>query len=843
MPELLEIGYINPDRWQNIADVFVQLGMAPGSYSLDGFIYDSNPAADQVLDSSILNEKEWAYLKAKKVIKMCNNPNWAPIEFARDGDLHNMQGIAIDTLKILEEKLDVKFENVPTGSWAESQQFLKEKKCDILPCAIKTGKREEYANFTKPYLNLPLAIFTTKDKKVVSGLDEIMDKPWTRQKGSGLIAKLREEYPEMKVIETKGDKEALQYVNSGNAYFTIATLPVASHVISKYLLSDLQVAGYTAMMYKLSMAVRDDDGILLSILNKALADISKDKTKEIFRKWVSASVKEPITNYKLLAQILSAAFIILMFFVYRQSVLNKNIAKLKKAEKWANEEKERLAVTLRSIGDGVITTDLDGKIVLLNKISEKLTGWSQQEAIGKQIKEVFNIINEQTGEPCDNPVDRVLATGQIVTLANHTVLISRNGAQYIIEDSGAPIFDQNSNVIGVVLVYRDVTEERKTKEELLKVKKLESVGVLAGGIAHDFNNILMAILGNIELADDCIDSTNEAHSLLLEAKKASIRAQDLTQQLLTFSKGGDPVKKTAAIDKVIIDSANFVLHGSSVGCTYNISEDLWRVDVDTGQISQVIQNIIINARHAMPDGGVIEVSCENCDIKDENLSLPGEKYIKISIADTGTGIPAKFIDRIFDPYFTTKGRGDVKGSGLGLAICHSIISKHDGTITVQSEAGKGSTFTIYLPASLEKAVQDSDAPQRGIVKAERQATIMVMDDELMVLDIAKRMLERIGHNVVLAANGQEAIELYRDYLKNDRSIDLIVMDLTIPGGLGGKDAISEILRINPDAKVVVASGYSNDPIMTNCQEYGFKASIAKPFQITALNKLINSVLE
>ena len=518
--------------------------------------------------------------------------------------------------------------------------------------------------------------------------------------------------------------------------------------------------------------------------------------------------------------------------------LKQEIATRKSIEKELFVQKESLFVTLRSIGDGVITTDLDGKIILINKITEQLTGWSQREAAGRQIHEVFNIINEQTGKPCENLVEKVLAADQIAGLAEHTVLIAKDGTQCMIEDSIAPIFNNESEIIGTVLVYRDVTEEKRTAEELVKIKKLESVAVLAGGIAHDFNNILAAILGNIELAAIYTDSTNKAYPLLETAMKASIRAKDLTRQLLTFAKGGDPVKQTSAIDKIITDSADFVLHGSPVVCDYNIQDDLWQVDVDAGQISQVIQNIVINARHAMPDGGVIEVSCQNsADSTKESLPLPAGKYVKIIVTDSGSGIPEKHLDKIFDPYFSTK----QDGSGLGLAICHSIIIKHNGGISVQSEVNKGTTFTIYLPASAEifKGIASSSA--QGIIETANKTTIMVMDDDSMIRSIFKQMLERFGHEVLLVENGHEAIELYNEYYKSNRSIDIIIMDLTIPGGMGGKDAVQEILRINPEAKVVVSSGYSNDPVIAHYKEHGFKAFIVKPFQFAELNKLINEI--
>ncbi len=289
-----------------------------------------------------------------------------------------------------------------------------------------------------------------------------------------------------------------------------------------------------------------------------------------------------------------------------------------------------------------------------------------------------------------------------------------------------------------------------------------------------------------------------------------------------------------------VDSADFVLHGSSVIADYIFPENLWQVDVDTGQISQVIQNIILNARHAMPSGGVIEVNCQNITNNGKTIPLfPIGQYIKLTIADSGLGIPAKFIDQIFDPYFSTK----QEGSGLGLAICHSIINKHGGDISVQSAIEQGTTFTIYLPASTEIEQEVIPVSHTGASLAENQATVMVMDDDSMVREMVKQMLSHSGHEIILVENGHEAIELYNEYFESNRSIDIIIMDLTIPGGMGGKDTVPEILKINPNAKVVVASGYSNDPVMAHYQDYGFTASIAKPFQLAELSKLVNAILQ
>ena len=277
-------------------------------------------------------------------------------------------------------------------------------------------------------------------------------------------------------------------------------------------------------------------------------------------------------------------------------------------------EKERLAVTLRSIGDGVITTDTNCRIVLVNKVAEELTGWSQAEAVGKHLDEVFVIVGEKTGRRVDNPVKKVLSSGCVIELVNHTVLVSRDGRERIIADSAAPIRDRDSRIVGAVLVFRDITDRRKMEDELLKAQKLESIGILAGGIAHDFNNLLTAILGNISLSKIYVPEGDKVYQKLTDAEKASLRARDLTQQLLTFSRGGAPVKKTASIVDIIKDSVAFTLSGSKVTCSFAIPDDLWKVEVDEGQMSQVINNVILNAEQAMPDGGVIKVACRNVDV-------------------------------------------------------------------------------------------------------------------------------------------------------------------------------------------------------------------------------------
>ncbi len=511
----------------------------------------------------------------------------------------------------------------------------------------------------------------------------------------------------------------------------------------------------------------------------------------------------------------------------------RDIEARKQMELALKAEQQRLLVTIQGIGDGVITTDIKGQITLINRVAQELTGWHQLEACGRSLSEVFHIVNEQSGELCEDPVSKVLASGKIIGLANHTVLIARDGRRRVIADSGAPIQDEAGSVIGVVLVFSDVTLKARLDADLQRIKKLEAVGVLAGGIAHDFNNILAAILGNINMARLELEAGSGVDELLAEAERASLRAKGLTGQLLTFAKGGEPIKDVANLDEVIRDSADFVLRGGKVSCRYDFETKLWPVMIDSGQVSQVIQNMVINAQQAMPRGGEIAISCHN-------LSETDGDFVRLIIRDEGEGIEPAVVERIFDPYFTTRD----EGNGLGLAVSHSIIHKHNGRLRVESTPGKGTAFIIDLPAAQSgaavvnggKTVQDMHS---GVVKGGR---VMIMDDERPLRDLAALMLGRLGYETVKTAHGREAVDRYQELFKAGKAPDLVIMDLTVPGGMGGREAAAEILALDPAARLVVASGYSNDPVMARCREFGFRAAISKPYQLTELRAVINQVM-
>jgi PAS domain S-box-containing protein len=520
------------------------------------------------------------------------------------------------------------------------------------------------------------------------------------------------------------------------------------------------------------------------------------------------------------------------------AVLFIDITDRKQAERLLATEKERLLVTLRSIGDGVITTDIEGCVVLMNSVAEALTGWSLQDASGKSVTEIFNTVDERTGKTCPDLVSAALREGRIVENVQHTVLLSRNGDRSIISDNVAPIIYTDGSILGSVLVFRDITEHHRIEEGLKSTQRLESLGILAGGIAHDFNNLLSGLFGYYDLARQyaLVDDKENLLASLDSALSVFDRAKGLTQQLLTFAKGGDPVRKICKMEELIRNCVSFVLSGTSIQARMDIQPDLWNCEIDPNQIGQVIDNIIINAQQAMNQNGVLSIAAINTDIN----TLPesrqyGTKYIRIDIADNGVGISPDDIYKIFDPFYTTKSQG----SGLGLATAYSIIKRHNGHIDVTSSPEKGSLFSIYLPAvegTLDKSYKNQDRPPDG------KGRILVMDDEPYICKIAQRLLVSFGYDVVVASDGKEALKIIYAAEKTGEYIDLAILDLTVPGGPGGADIVNEIVNMPRRIYAVASSGYSDDPIMANPRNFGFSASLPKPYRKNEIGALVKEVL-
>jgi signal transduction histidine kinase/CheY-like chemotaxis protein len=402
---------------------------------------------------------------------------------------------------------------------------------------------------------------------------------------------------------------------------------------------------------------------------------------------------------------------------------------------------------------------------------------------------------------------------------------------------GTAVRDSQGNTVRMFGTDTDITDRKKMEEELQRFEKLDAVGVLAGGIAHDYNNILTAILGNISVVKLDLPRNSKSHALLEEAERASLRAKALTLQLLTFSRGGDPQKKQTSITAAIEDAASDALKGATASCVFSIPENLWTVEVDLGQIKQVIHNIVTNAEQAMPEGGIIEINAENVNLgRESGLPLQTGRHIKISIADRGIGVPSDQIGKIFYPYFST----NHQGSGLGLATAYWIVQRHLGHIAVESRFGVGTTFHVYLPAGEETL---SVIPEPTAEPISGKGRVLIMDDQAIVRSAAMEMLKRVGYDVVPADDGAAAIALYQEAQASGAPFDALILDLTVPGGLGAEETIRELLRVDPNVRAIVSSGYVNDPIISDFRDHGFIDRIVKPYDLHELSETLARVLQ
>jgi two-component system, cell cycle sensor histidine kinase and response regulator CckA len=513
-------------------------------------------------------------------------------------------------------------------------------------------------------------------------------------------------------------------------------------------------------------------------------------------------------------------------------------AERKKAETALAEREKFLSEVFASIQDPISVLDTTLTIVRVNATMER---WYAEKMpiTGKKCYWVYH--NRAT--PCTHcPSIRTIAGGGFFS-----EVVDKCDAQGKkvgwSEVNAFPWRDaETGKLLGVIEHVRDVTERVKLENELFKIKKLESLGVLAGGIAHDFNNILMGIMGNVSLARMKQADDPSVPGLLVEAEKASLRASKLVGQLLTFSKGGAPVKELVSVNGLVEETAGFCLSGTNIKYNLDLAPDCRAVEVDRSQIDQVLNNLIINAVQAMPDGGAVHISSRNVTLSaplpaaDLRLGtpVPGE-YVKVSVRDEGGGIPRENFEKVFDPYFTTK----KKGNGLGLSIVFSIINRHRGAITLDSRVGEGTTISIYLPASDKPGLRTED--QKSIEATPAGGRVLVLDDDMLVRITMEKMLTQAGYRVVGTSHGEETVAKYADSIKSGNPFDLVIMDLTIPGGMGGREAVARVLGLNPAAVVIVASGYSNDPVMSNYRKYGFSGAINKPFQYGELLRVLESV--
>ncbi|MFT5700450.1 MAG: PAS domain S-box-containing protein [Desulforhopalus sp.] len=902
----------------------------------------------------IYTDDELQWLKSKKGSIEVLFGYEAPPNAFHDSD-GSYKGLLIDFLVEIEKEIGITFVFHNFSQWNDLIEYSKTNNGFVIIGIAATEDRKNYLSFTDPFIKVPYVIVSKRSSTIETTTDLIGKKICTVA-NYAINDFLAEKFPTLKISPVADNTEGLQGVSAGIFDAMVLNQMYASFIIEDQGITNLKIAGESGYLNRLSAAASTQDPILSGILEKAVDQLSPRTRRLLYQKWLGQShdtVSRTLLT-SLLGIILCITTLLAIFWGWNIS-LKKTV---KKRTRDIIQSRENYKTTLKSIGDGIITTDNYGIITGLNPIAEELTGCREEQALDKPLSSVFNIFDTDTREPLENPAEQVLGSGATINHPHHPTLISTSGQEYIIDDSAAPIKDDQGHIFGVILVFRNITnryrvqqqlykneqqlsqyiakapigvavlnlrcefvrvnkkmcefsgfqedellqkelkdllpttyhadlrqalsrakeygnsnispefihksgarlfssihigyitddtyliffndinQQKLAEEELLKMNKLSSIGTLAGGIAHDFNNILMGLFGNIEIAKDQIDHQHKAYEFLDRAGSSLGRATRLTQQLLTFSKGGDPVKEYTQILYVIREAINFDLAGSNILPVVNPEPNLWLTNVDQGQISQVFSNLLINAMHAMPEGGHLTVDLINYEI-DKSTTLPLEPgdYVKVTVTDTGTGIEQEHLSKIFDPYFTTK----QAGSGLGLASTYSIMVKHNGHIQVQSVRGEGTTFTLYLPAI--RIPQKEKKQDKGSHSSHLEnCRILAMDDDKEILNLMTRMLRGTKAQITTTVCGEDAIKEYQETFIAGQPFNVVVLDLTVPGAMGGQVTAAHIKKIDPAAQLIVSSGYAEDPILANHRDYGFTDVLSKPYTKIAFLNVLGRVM-
>ncbi len=515
------------------------------------------------------------------------------------------------------------------------------------------------------------------------------------------------------------------------------------------------------------------------------------------------------------------------------------VIKRKRTEKLLKREHAVLSNIIETSPAGVSTVDKDGNFTFANTKAEEILKLERDEINKRKYNDPKWHITDFEGKFFPDvmlPFNIVKRTLKPVYNVHHAIE-AEHSERVLLSISSSPLFDENGNFDGMVSTIEDITQKIRMEKELLNMEKLESIGVLAGGIAHDFNNVLTSIIGNISLAKINLEPDEEAFEALTDAEKSSDQARKLTKQILTFAKGGVPVKKTVFIEDFIRNTVQFSMRESNVAVEFNFEDELWTVEIDEDQMARALYNIVINAQQATPGGGVIKVKVQNAILNEtEVTTLKKGKYVKVSVLDQGSGIPEKNINKVFDPFFSTK----EIGRGMGLTTAYSIIKKHEGDIVVDSDGKSRTEVIFYIPALLKKEKINVHTIAEPVPVNGR---ILVVDDERIVRKVATKILEKIGYNAESAKNAEEGIDMYLDAMQAGRKFDIVIMDLTMPGGMDGTEATGKILEIDPSAKIIVSSGYSTDPMMVEYGNYGFCSFLTKPYSVKDIKETISGVLK
>jgi PAS domain S-box-containing protein len=773
-----------------------------------------------------------------RVLRVGGDHDFPPYEML--GPDGQPQGFDVELFRAVAQvmELEVVFE---LDSWDRVRERLEAGELDAVVGMHYSPARDEVLDFSTPYALAHYAIFVQAGSAGIDGAADLAGRAVVLQRGTIV----HDMAPELGIADTLTTvptaADALRSLAAGEQDAALLFRFQGLYLLEKLGLDNVEMVGQPLAPQEYCFAVGEGDRQLLDALNEGLALVkATGRYREIHQAWLG--VLEP-HRWTLRRTVRVAAWVLLpsLFIVLlalaqaamlrrqvalRTRQLEAELAERRRAEEALAQEHERLAVTLRSIADAVITTDREGRVEQMNQVAEELLGADLEQVRGQPLDRVL-LLSRPDGARLDRGlVTRVLGAGGR-TVVEHTLRLEAGGRALV--SLGAAPIRRGEALLGVVVALRDITARRRMEEELARSEKLESVGLLAGGIAHDFNNILTGVLGHVSLAMQRLDERDPRLTHLRKAEAATQRAQGLTQQLLTFSTGGAPVRRVLRLAPLLEEAVEFALAGGVVRPMIELEEDLWPLDADAGQLAQVLHNLLINAVQAMPGGGQVRIKAENLRLPaGHDSGLSEGPYLCIRIEDDGPGIPPELAQNVFEPFFTTKDRG----SGLGLATAYSISRQHGGWLGLEPEGSGGACFLWLLPAVPGAEASHVDPvlePQPGVGR------VLVMDDEEVVREVLEAMLTTLGYAVSLATHGEAAVDLYREAMEQGRQFSTVIMDLTVPGGMGGIKAMEAILALDPAARGIVSSGFSDDPVMADPRAYGFCAVVGKPFRLAELS--------
>ncbi|HOP64254.1 MAG TPA: transporter substrate-binding domain-containing protein [Spirochaetota bacterium] len=766
-------------------------------------------------------------LSAREKITVLLDDNYPPYIF-RDTS-GKLQGILVDQWELWSRKTGVQVV-LDAKDWGKALAEMKEGKGDVIDTVFFTEERNSFLDYTKPYTTIEVPIFFESRMSGITDIKSLIGYVVGVKEGDACIDELvkngittLKKYPSYEAIII----DAAQ----GNIHIFCTDKPPALYYIYRYKLEDRFRYSISLGSGQFHRAVKKGDSETLELVIKGFSMISGGEYYSIDRKWFGEDIKRRFYGKYILegfAAALTLALVMVLTALYLRYKVKRRTEELSSTVVKLRESEQKTRSLLSANPDLLFIFDEDGNFLDYKADDSSFLYLPPDEFIGKNVKDVM-------------PEDISELTVEVI----NSIRKGRQMQSYEYDiDLGDDVMRCESRMVPFgekkyLAIVRDISEKKKREEEEIRSHKLESLGVFAGGIAHDFNNILTAIVGCVSLARLKIDDREKTLYLLDEAEKAGVRARKLTSQLLAFSKGGAPVMEIASIEQLVIETAEFILSGSKTALAFDIGSGIRSVDIDRGQVEQVMQNIILNASQAMPSGGLLEIGLNNVSIDDNNPhSLLAGEYVAISIKDHGEGIEQKNLKRIFDPYFTTK----IEGNGLGLTICHTIIKRHGGAIGVTSQPGEGTVFTIYLPAHSESVPEAKEERTSGDEINLKNLSVLIMDDEPQLRYIMEEVLKDEGADIIQASDGNEAIDIFEKKASSGEPVNIVIADLTIPGGMGGMEAVRILREEGVPFKAIVISGYSSDPVISDFGNYGFDAYLIKPFTAADLLKAVKGVL-